>query len=173
MYIGIEKFARVKSKSSLFVYKDDLQKIVDIQIFGKVFATRERLETHLNELIKVCDELDLDMERVLIVGSAVLEYYGIRESNDMDIVVSHELRGNFEKGAQMLSKNVELVSENYLRVQGVTFLDDDELINNSQYHIVYKGIKIVKLPVVWLKKYFSGREKDAVDLAIIHEKYVG
>lgn len=172
VYVWIEKAVRIKGKNQLFVYHNDLQKIVDIQMSENVFIAGGKLETCLNELIKVCDTLELDREKVLIVGSSVLEYYGIRESNDMDIVISHELRRKFKKGAQMFSRNVELVSENYLMIRGVTFVGDDELINNPQYHIVYKGIKIAKLPVVWIKKYFSGREKDAHDLTIIHEKYM-
>lgn len=155
-----------------FVYCQDLGKIVERQVQENKFAGGECIAGQLDELKQLCTVLEIDMSNVLVVGSMVLEYYGIRESKDIDFILTHGVRSKFEKGAQMLSRNTELVSENYLKIGNVVCVDDDELINNSLYYTMCEGVKIAKLSVVWAKKYYSKREKDVADLKLIHERYV-
>ena len=100
---------------------------------------------------------------------------GIREANDVDIIVAEKIADRFTQGPQKLNeeKTLEKVTSGYLRDEtGKILISDDKLIYDATYHFCKEGFKFLKLDLVYLKKSFHGREKDIRDLMLM-KKFFG
>ncbi len=113
---------------------------------------------------------NINPEDICIVGSAVLNVFGLRESRDVDIIVADKIANKFSQGPQKLNdeKTLEKVTKSWLRdTKGKIIISDDKLIYDDNFHFNYEGFKFVKLDLVYLKKTFTRREKDIQDLTLI------
>ena len=107
---------------------------------------------------------------VCVVGSSVLTVFGIRLNNDVDIVMTSKYRKRFgSSGVVPFSEYVEMVSQNWARCKNRKTITDDELIQNPEYHFVYRGVKFATLPLLLDRKEWQGREKDIQDVKLIKE----
>jgi len=59
---------------------------------------------------------------------------------------------------------VDIVTAGYHRSRNRPEIDDDELIDNPEYHFRYRGVKFANPEVVLDQKDFYRREKDVRDL---------
>ncbi|MGP9675262.1 MULTISPECIES: tetratricopeptide repeat protein [unclassified Halomonas] len=101
------------------------------------------------------------------VGGAVLDAYGVRSADDLDITVSSNVRKKyFSAMPSPLSENVDIVRRGYSKDVGQSILDD-QLVFDRAYHVYVRGFKFANLEVVRKRKMFSQREKDLKDLAKI------
>lgn len=107
-----------------------------------------------------------------VVGGAVLDAYGIRKADDLDITVSLAVRQEyFSEKASPLTDNVDIVNKDYARsVLGV--ISDDDLLTDRALHVYVRGFKFANLDVVRKRKSFSQREKDMADLLKISQYYL-
>ena len=87
------------------------------------------------ELVGVLSKYKIDKKDVCIVGSAAMSLKGLRENNDIDIVMKSSNRTDaFSKESQSLSENIELVSQNWFFCDDD--ITDDDIIENEKYHDV-------------------------------------
>ncbi len=115
------------------------------------------------------NEKQIPIEEVCIVGSSVMDIFGIRESHDLDFIVSYEYSSQFSEKAEKVtdSGNIEKVNKNWLRNDKKTVFSDDEIITNEDLYFIYQGFKVAKLPLLVYKKTILQREKDLLDLELI------
>jgi len=121
--------------------------------------------------MKFLDELkalNLPVDKFAIFGSGPMAVRGIRETNDLDIIVKpdlwEELKGRYplnpEKFSSIQIGNIEVYNH-----WGVWFKDIIKLIDEAD---IIDGFRYVKLQRVleWKKAY--NREKDQKDVELIN-----
>ncbi len=128
----------------------------------------------LQELLKELDSLNLPKNQYVITSSAALAVRGIREANDLDIVVSAEL-GNTLKPKYPLIKepferikltdNIEALGPPSLFVDPKVVTPDKLLINPE----VIAGHPYVNLETLRIFKALGTREKDVSDVRLIDD----
>lgn len=132
----------------------------------------ENFKKQLAELKK----LDLPKDKFAIFGSGPLAINGIRDSDDIDIIVKSDL---WDELAKKYPKELEkeyphLEKGKLIKIGDIEiyknwkpwFEDVNNLIDDSD---IFEGVKFVKLKYVleWKKKY--GRKKDQKDVQLIEE----
>lgn len=125
------------------------------------------LDDLIFELQEFLDRGKIPYEEVCIVGSSVLDFYGVRKAHDLDFIVSSKYAEKFAHGAVKVTENCEKVREGWLRSGDAVIFSDDEIINNPRLCFLYKGFKIVEMTLVVYKKSIIRREKDLEDLRLI------
>ncbi len=132
----------------------------------------------LDELRQWLEDSEIPMSEVCLTGSAVLAYYGIRNNNDLEIIVNDCMKdkvklSDFEKihlwGHIPVSDNIDIFKNQYA-VIGYS----DKYIFNKKCYIDVDGIKIVAIEYEYLYKkfllkYLKYREKDINDIKMIEE----
>jgi len=104
----------------------------------------------------------IPISSICLVGSIVLAYKGLRENNDIDIIIDSAYRKKINKKKPFrLNDKIEIVSENWGRRLG---LNDDDIIYNSNFHQVVDGLKLVDIDLLILNKQLMGRKKDIEDV---------
>ena len=102
----------------------------------------------------------ISKEEVCLVGSATISLIGIRKHNDIDIVIHSR---NTNKNLS-LHQFIERVSSPWS-----SLFSDDELIENSNLHILLNGFKFVVPELVYHKKAWHNRSKDKIDIIELNE----
>lgn len=112
-------------------------------------------------------ELGLPQASYVVVGSGILNALGIRESNDVDLVVSDEVFVNLEK----LGWEKGAWGDNLVYKKGVFDVCNqwygqpvEDLLKNAQ---IIDGIPYLNLRQVYTWKQQRGQEKDLRDLTLI------
>jgi hypothetical protein len=111
----------------------------------------------LEEILKLSN---ISKEEVCLVGSATLSLIGIRNHNDIDIVV------HSKNAIKNLSSHplIEKVNSPWS-----SLFSDDELIENATLHIIYNGFKFVCPELVFHRKVWHNRLKDQLDIIELRE----
>ena len=113
----------------------------------------------LLELDRYLDQNSIPKDKVCIVGSAVLSLIGIRKYDDIDIVIHSSL-------------DLNLYSHTFINLAKSpwsTLYSDDELIEDSNYHIIYAGYKFVIPELLYHRKIWHNRRKDILDVYDLKE----
>lgn len=123
---------------------------------------------HLHELNDVISKYNLSKDDICIVGSSALTFHGIRENNDIDIIIKKSERDKIfnDNNTKQITKNIELVSSGWLPN---TRIKDDEIILNRQYFNIVEGYKVVKLELLMARKMSAFAAKDQKDMYFISE----
>ena len=102
---------------------------------------------------------NISKEAICLVGSTTLSLIGIREYNDIDIVLH-------SKHDVSLTKHqfIERVNSPWS-----TLFSDDDLIENSDLHILYNGFKFIIPELLYHKKIWYNRVKDQSDIIELKE----
>ena len=113
----------------------------------------------LLELGKYLDQNSISRDKVCIVGSAVLSLMGIRQNDDIDIVIHSSLN-------MILSSHsfINLVKSPWSKLHS-----DDELIDNNRCHFIYAGYKFVIPELLYHRKAWHNRSKDILDINDLDE----
>lgn len=117
----------------------------------------------IDEFKKTCRENGIPLESTCIVGSAPLELFGIRKSDDIDFVVDDENRKKFGNKNTHFPNNIDIAYKNYVRNETTTFISDEELIYNDEHHFVFMGCKFANLEYIFYRKMNESRTKDIKD----------
>lgn len=120
-------------------------------------------------IVQKLGKLNLPINGYVVVGSGVLNASGIRESNDIDIIVSKSIYDKFEaEGWQQANWSDQIVLKKDVFDIGTNWygLQVDQLLKNAQY---VDGIPYLSLDGVYQWKKKLGREKDLADLKLIDE----
>lgn len=131
---------------------------------------------HREELENLLKKLNLKKEEICLVGGAGLVAQGIRENNDIDFVARSGIKNDIIKRLNLkeknntyqITENVDLKSD-WASCIGIT---DDELINNSKYHIILYGFKVSKVEIVLSVKNCTLRAHDIKHIKMIGEHIV-
>lgn len=116
---------------------------------------------------KYCKEHGIAMDDTCIVGSSPLEVVGIRDSTDIDIMVSPELRRVYGDGVTHLTPTIDIGTRNYVRNNDNVLISDEQLIYDDDCHFMFMGCKFANVEHVLYRKSFSEREKDINDVKLI------
>lgn len=135
------------------------------------YNERTELSQNLTNRLKTLKEwavnTNTSLNDICIVGGAVLDLYGYKHCDDIDIVIMKTLRDkrNYGPRASMLVEGVDVVKNNYSKKEGIgKWYTDDELITNPDLFVIARGIKFAKLEIVKERKNYSRRDKDLEDL---------
>ena len=123
-------------------------------------------------LLKELKELNLPVEDFAIFGSGPMAIRGLRENDDLDIIVKKELWEKLSKKYPVRTKNEGRTS--YIQIGGIEifknwkpwFESTEELIDEAD---IIQGIRFVRLERVIKWKKAMGRDKDFVDIEKIEE----
>ena len=129
----------------------------------------ETLNKWLVKLSKVLRDSGINREDVCIVGSSVLDGFGLRESTDIDLIVHSKLRPKFGDGNSKLDTFVDIARTGYHKIHKDIRLHrsaqkDDYLIEDPNLHYRYWGFKFAHPNVCIDRKREQGRPKDLKDV---------
>ena len=125
---------------------------------------RRQIDIMIEEFRKVCYNNKIDITKTCIVGSSVLALLGLRENHDIDFVTTHDIRNKYGSQLYKFTNEIELVKEGWARSPYRQTISDDDLITNSDYHYLYRGIKFASLPLLYERKIAQNRPKDRDDI---------
>jgi len=132
--------------------------------------------------IEKSKELGLSADEYVLVGGSVLDIYNIRNSDDIDMVVSKEAFSKLKNengwvidadfkmkwGRERLLNGVfEIVQD--LNFEYCSYLLSFELLRDAANCI--DGVNVQPLGLLLLGKKDMGREKDLADIALIEEYF--
>lgn len=119
---------------------------------------------HLDRFLK---SYNIPRSDICIVGSFVLATNKIRKHGDLDVVVSRSHFNKFKSGlvGNYVDSKINIVKNKYLFLIGI---EDEKLISNSDYHSAYNGFKVINLEIEYASKIVRSKEKDLIDIEIIH-----
>lgn len=112
----------------------------------------------------------IEKQEACIVGGYVLSWHGLRQHQDIDVVLDtkHRRRILEGKSATRITSELEIVGEGWAEALGIS---DSELIHNEDLHLVTpEGFKLVSLEVLFAKYLYSARPKHQSD-RILLERY--
>lgn len=127
-------------------------------------SVRKEFLLWINDFKKFCMNNGINVEDTCIVGSSPLEVLGIRESTDIDIVVSPELRNKYGDGVTHLTSNLDIATRNYVRNYQNVKIYDEQLIYDDNQHFIFMGCKFANVDSVKYRKQHSDRDKDIRDV---------
>ena len=128
-------------------------------------GVRAQFGEWLTECRRSCAREKIAIDDICVVGSSPLQVVGIRPSTDVDFTLKSDYRhAKYGSGVTHLSPGVDIVTAGYHRSRNRPEIDDDELIDNPEYHFRYRGVKFANPEVVLDQKDFYRREKDVRDL---------
>lgn len=118
---------------------------------------------YLDELKK----LNLPKDKFAVFGSGPMAIRGIRETNDVDIVVKQDLWKEIVKKHPMIKENLVQIGNISIYKDWLPWFDDtDFLIDQAD---IISGLRFVKLEYVLKWKRMIDREKDRKDIKLIEE----
>ena len=131
------------------------------------FSPNPRLLKFISELKVVADNNSISLDHICVVGSACLSLYNITNASDIDIILSSKFRAQFTSRSEALSKNIDLVNQQYHRSNFCEWIKDDDIIFDDSNHIVFAGVKFATLEIVLDRKRFQSRNKDKLHANLI------
>ena len=125
-----------------------------------------------NELVDALKKLGISEDDYCIVGGATLAKLGIRENNDIDLVIKKEIRTmlGFPNGVVNIGDGVEIVTEGWASIIGIS---DDEIIGNNTFSEKIGGHRHSKLELLFCLNLYRDRKKDERDNTLILSKISG
>lgn len=152
--------------SMLFHYENS------IFLQNRSVALTDDIARWIKELKLILEKLSLSSSDVCAVGGAVLNIYGLKKADDLDVAVTKKIRKEkFSDSAECIGDNVDIVAKDYFRTIGYS-VSDDSLIYDRSMFVYVRGLKFADIDVVRKRKMFSLRDKDLKDLALIGDYYV-
>jgi len=99
----------------------------------------------LDEMKVALRKNNIPLSKVCVTSGSVLRAYGLKETDDIDLIMTSDFRELYGEGLVVVSDHVEVHKINELDV------DDDTVITDTRCHFTYYGVKFVNLDI--LHKY--------------------
>lgn len=115
------------------------------------------------KLLKQLDALGIDRNEYCLTQSSILSAMGIRDNDDLDIIISSKLRNqniNFPN-------NVEVFPENYGKFMQFGACSDDDILQN--YCIEIDGYKFLEPRFYFSRKNMNNTDRDVSDWIAIEK----
>jgi hypothetical protein len=125
------------------------------------------LISRLTDLKKWARDTNTPLSDICVVGGAVLDLYGYKLCDDIDIVIKQSIRDerNYGSSPKLLTDGIDIVKSNYSRKKKIgKWFTDDELIYKPNLFVQACGIKFASLTIVNFRKQYSARPKDLADI---------
>lgn len=126
-------------------------------------------------------ELGLDPSEYILVGGSVLDIYGVRKSNDIDVVVSNRAFQTLKDRGWEVDQTFKEKWGNERLVHDVFEVVKHFNWNFCDYHLSFEavrdiakiidGVHVQPLGLSLVAKYDIGREKDFVDIKLIEQYF--
>lgn len=138
---------------------------------------------HREKFESVLNEFGVSKDEVCIIGSSILALADIRQNRDIDFVTTYDTREQIRDHIEGSNKDYKIKSNGAVKFGsgvGLTYTDrfkmfgitDDEIVRNSEYHMVVDGFKILRPEMEISIKYYRNQLKDKQDIAYIEEYFV-
>jgi hypothetical protein len=128
-------------------------------------GSRPELLDWLRECRRTCLAAGIALDDICVVGSSPLEVVGVRPSTDVDFTLKSRYRTErYGMGVSHLTPVVDIVTAGYHRSREGAAIADDELIDNPDFHFMFRGLKFANPEIVLDQKDFYRRDKDVKDL---------
>lgn len=122
-------------------------------------------------------QLQLPLDKSIIIGSGLLDQLGIRPADDIDVVVTPEVfHGLADVPAwrhEVIDEGRERYTHSEMAAEAWTHwnLGDQRLeyVDLVEQSVIYDGVRFVSLPLLRQWKEWAGREKDLRDVALIDQ----
>ncbi|MDO4781382.1 MAG: hypothetical protein Q4A34_03280 [Candidatus Saccharibacteria bacterium] len=123
-------------------------------------------------------QLQLPLDKSIVIGSGLLDQLGIRSADDIDVVVTPEVFSDLAENPAWHYDTKDNGRERYVRedIGGAEVwthwnLGDRRLeyANLAEQSVVYDDVRFVSLALLRQWKEWAGREKDARDVALIDQ----
>lgn len=153
-----EELVLLPEKEYFSIATKEYQKL-HINILDKVFLYK------LEKLKEILFDNNIPRKNVCIVSGAVLQVYGLRESkkfDDIDIIMTSDLRELYGKDLVIVSEYVEMHPQNEYRIS------DDDIILDISNHFVFSDLKFMSLKLLYENKK---NKINSLDEVKIIEKY--
>ena len=105
---------------------------------------------------------NIKKEDICLVGSISLAEIGIRENNDIDLILASRVKK--KKFNDIKHNQIDIVKSPWS-----SLFKDDEIICNTDLHNIINGFKIVIPELVYHKKIWLNRSKDQADILELNE----
>ena len=127
----------------------------------------------INKFLKKLKELDLPKGKFAIFGSGPICIRGLRETGDLDVIVSEDIFNEFKNRSDFKLEKKKSGNE-YLEKDNIELYrnwhpgkwDIEKLIQEAE---IIDGFPFVKLEEVLKWKKLKGREKDIKDIKLIED----
>lgn len=110
----------------------------------------------LDDLKEILIKNNIPRASVCIVSGAVLQAYGLRESkefDDIDIIMTSDLRNLYGKGLVIVSESAEMHPQNEYDIS------DDDIILKEENHFIFSDLKFMNLRILYRKVVLSDKEE--------------
>lgn len=102
---------------------------------------------------------------VFCAGSASYEIFGLRRSNDLDVVFHSKHRGKYgDETIWDWMENIDYTRKDSIQVSEDKLYEDDVIISDDNLYYMFNGMKFVNIDIIAQKKAFSTRDKDKRDV---------
>ncbi|SFL03599.1 hypothetical protein SAMN05216390_108111 [Lachnospiraceae bacterium KH1T2] len=128
-------------------------------------GTRMMMNVKMKQLKKYLSEMRIPHDHVCILGSAGMELYGLRVSDDLDFCV-HPI-DRYKVIQSKLPKDVNLKRQNSVMVGDGVCYTDEMIIEEPDFHYMFNGLKFLNLDILRNMKKYRNMDKDVVDVRLI------
>ncbi len=141
----------------------------NIRNFSWMYERKWRPEfiEKLDRLRKFLYENGIRVEDVVVVGGSVLEIFGLRYSDDIDITIKSNYRKKVGYGFKRVDEDIEICQQDHVIGENGILYKDDVLIEDDDLHFLFYGIKFINLEILKTKKCYDKRQKDIEDVRLI------
>lgn len=119
----------------------------------------------LDRVKRWCREQGIHQNDVCVVGSAVLELFGLRDAKNINIVLAED--ANLQQGTD--DGTIEIMRNGYFADECGNPISNDIVITQDEYHTIFADIKFCNLEFVYRYKRKRMQEKDRYDIAKIEQ----
>ena len=127
------------SKSSLYFYGA-----------RKRMNKSNRLFDYLDEMKGALIRNNIPLDKVCVTSGGVLCAFGMKDTDDVDLIMTKEFRDLYGKGLVIVSDHVEVHPIDELDVE------DDVIIRDSRFHFSFCGVKFVNIDILHRRRHKSG-----------------
>lgn len=129
---------------------------------------RKYFVDRLSELKNILYEKKIRIEDICVVGGSILEIFGLRTSDDLDIIIKSTYHSKYGTDAQKWNDFIDVCPPDRIVDENNQIWKNDLLIDDDNFHFMFFGIKFMNIELLKSKKKHDGREKDLNDVKLIN-----
>lgn len=114
-----------------------------------------------------CDQNHIPVGNVCVVGSAVMELFGIRDAHNFNLIVKNVKTQSLDS----LPDTIEWIDFDYCLDEKNNVIVNNVVIDDDNYHTIFADIKFCNLDFVYRYKQRRNAPKDVLDVARLRTWY--
>lgn len=125
------------------------------------------------QYIEILDYLNLPRDQFMLSGGAWLSIMGIRLNKDIDLIVTDNLRNQYDSYLDVLDPKYKDLVKLYIDIRGkhgrkqrkrAKAKDINDFVLNKKYYTLIDGYKFAGFRYFWGHKKIRSRSKDLSDI---------